>query len=1468
MRTGTDCTIYYGCDADGYANFFASVDLETKERIIINDYELEVSFIASDLTYDYSTNTLYAIVSTDDGETSALAVVNPATGGIETVAALDDVYVALAANYDGTLYAVSLAGDLYTIGKTDGTTVLVLETGISSDYPCSQSMDFDHTDGALYWNSYVYHDDGEFYESALIKIDVRQHTFENLGTVGDNAQICGLYVPFVRNSLDAPVAATEVTLVPGDGGANSALLSWKNPETTLNEDRLTELAQVTVIRNGTPLKTYDRPQPGAMLTFEDMQVVTGSYTYTIVASNAAGDGLPATISGFIGRDVPAAVTHLTLSKEGERTARLVWEAPSAGLHGGWIDLASLSYRITRYPDGREVAAGWHECEFTDPGLTSLNNYSYTVETFTADGKGGIAESEKVLIGKALSLPYQATLNKEEAGQWTVVDANGDGKSWEFESLLAKFFFGDEQPGAYCFGAEGGTDEWLVTSPVALEGSKSYKVAFDAQVSTKGEVAMLEVTLGKGTDLAAHKVITTFKITNNFNPEEKVVSMVGPQDGDYCIGLHLKTTDHSKLRIVGFGVDRCAASYLSGVVTAGQQPLDKVLVQVKNLDGQVVSDTRTGVEGGYTFPYIEQGTYLLTATLPGYAPIEQELIAGEPEIRTINLELVKADEFALRGSVKNEADMPLAAVSIAVKGDLNYQVMTGQDGTFEIPRAAAGTYTLLAYKNGYEQYVTEIELAADETRDAIVLKHKVLPPSRLTVDSGNSTLTLDWKEPVEYKTFRYDNGRQVMDFGINGGTYYGVAGSVYRQPARLTAATWYTIDDGYDDHDFVNLFIFDLDEGGEPTNRLLFQIDGIKNNNGSWTTYAFEEPVDCPHGFVVALGVDGGYLALGATDADEEYPFVPQTQCSSRDYEREAFYYLEELDYKNTFMIRAEGIPTGAPIAHLPGTASPEKKQAIAPAGEKIVFSRQAKRQTAGNVRETALPTAVYPSYQVYRVKAGETSQTEKWTLLTPQPIAAFTFTDAAWNTLPQGYYQYAVRAVYTGNRLSEATLSDTVGKDVLTRVVVQVTTNVEGASTEGASVRLESGEDIYTVGTDASGNATFGNVRKGIYRLTVRLKGCEEYSEEADYSTDAQYTARVCLTESLAAPHALTVRRNDDGTSYLFSWNEFTITDDFEAHPDFAVNSPGEAGWSYIDADGSVTKGFKDGATGEWYEFENMFAPMAFIVFNPSAVQPSMESEFQAHSGRKFLACLGGEGANDDYLISRELDGTDSFTFRFFALSYDGKDQMEAGYSFNGKEAEEFVWNTGVIPLTTAKEWKEYSFAIPAGVRRVAVRCISPSPVIFMIDDVYITTGPDSRAAAEGLGAHEYEIYLDGKNVATQRNIAYNFAGISGGKHVAGVKAVYRSGASELATVEFDASGSGVSGEANEAVLLYPNPVREELHVRGEAERIEIYNSNGILSGSYDHPVNIAVGHLESGMYTARIITRNDLTVQKIVIGE
>jgi hypothetical protein len=72
-------------------------------------------------------------------------------------------------------------------------------------------------------------------------------------------------------------------------------------------------------------------------------------------------------------------------------------------------------------------------------------------------------------------------------------------------------------------------------------------------------------------------------------------------------------------------------------------------------------------------------------------------------------------------------------------------------------------------------------------------------------------------------------------------------------------------------------------------------------------------------------------------------------------------------------------------------------------------------------------------YKVWRLHEGEEQNEASWTLLTPSNVDLDNFVDTNWSTLPEGSYQWAVKAVMSGNVLSAAAftnvLNNTTGND-------------------------------------------------------------------------------------------------------------------------------------------------------------------------------------------------------------------------------------------------------------------------------------------------------------------------------------------------------------------------------------------------------------------------------------------------------
>ena len=79
---------------------------------------------------------------------------------------------------------------------------------------------------------------------------------------------------------------------------------------------------------------------------DDLGDVKGGYHfYSVVASNSVGEGAEEKVRIFVGRDIPADITTLTLQHDGYDKAVISWNQPELGPNGGYVDASSLSYKV-------------------------------------------------------------------------------------------------------------------------------------------------------------------------------------------------------------------------------------------------------------------------------------------------------------------------------------------------------------------------------------------------------------------------------------------------------------------------------------------------------------------------------------------------------------------------------------------------------------------------------------------------------------------------------------------------------------------------------------------------------------------------------------------------------------------------------------------------------------------------------------------------------------------------------------------------------------------------------------------------------------------------------------------------------------------------------------------------------------------------------------------------------------------
>lgn len=183
------------------------------------------------------------------------------------------------------------------------------------------------------------------------------------------------------------------------------------------------------------------------------------------------------------------------------------------------------------------------------------------------------------------------------------------------------------------------------------------------------------------------------------------------------------------------------------------------------------------------------------------------------------------------------------------------------------------------------------------------------------------------------------------------------------------------------------------------------------------------------------------------------------------------------------------------------------------------------------------------------------------------------------------------------------------------------------------------------------------------------------------------------------------------------------IFDGAENHTDFAINSAGSLGWTYIDADGANTWGFY-GAS-----FPNESEPSAFRVYNPSQVTGG--SQITPYSGEKCFASFGSVNNNtNDWMISPELFFKEDFKFSFWAKAYspDYTERIRIAYSTTNNKGAGLIHMLAPEPsVELSSEWVKFEYTVPTNAKYVGINNISEDGFVLFVDDIYIGTGDETE---------------------------------------------------------------------------------------------------------------------------------------------
>lgn len=618
---GMLCGVYDGKDYYGifgysytygaYPYHFSKVDMQTGDTTAVYRYTSQeqdawynYDFIYA-MAYDKAHDEVMALVPylttyTDSegqeqqGYVSALYTIDRKTGKREFVQALDRLYFNFTFDADGNCFMVRPKDN--GKGEACGTELVKYNSDfvqesvkeLKSEWGESYlmyyygTMNFDYTTGELYWLPV-----GAYGATSLYTIDLDKNIFKSVSYFSYSGySFVGLGIPYLEaDSRKAPAQVSGIYAQPNLTGEMSDVVSWTNPTKAWNKTELNDIKDVLIYRKKAGVATTDRTNTATLLSSEISELVAtlpadgkegkkmewtdsnpydGINTYYVLATNAAGEkGVLDSVRCFVGEDVPGAVSNIQLKKNGEGVV-VSWTAPNKGVNNGYINEDNLKYTLVRMPDNKVVAKDITGTTFDDQTLGEQQKYYYVIQASNTKGVGAKVESDKLMAGSALSIPVDLKFeSQDDVDRWNILTDGriywyyGGGYSADYNCIVGY----SESSGTY--------DGTIISTPLKLEGGKTYRFTTDFYAGQSESLFNLKLTVG--TDANSIKNATVMRndedmsYSDMYHREKLEDTFTAPADGTYYYGFYVKTEDqYNCFKLYGLNVELVSENDLKAV----------------------------------------------------------------------------------------------------------------------------------------------------------------------------------------------------------------------------------------------------------------------------------------------------------------------------------------------------------------------------------------------------------------------------------------------------------------------------------------------------------------------------------------------------------------------------------------------------------------------------------------------------------------------------------------------------------------------------------------------------------------------------------------------------------------------------------------------------------------------------------------------------------------------------------------
>lgn len=440
--------------------------------------DFNYSSMASNMTYDPTTNKVFALRYNDDLTGFTWAELDTATFTFNNLATWSGQFsaVTLSTTPDGTIYGIATDGNLYSFDKTDGTPTLIGATGV---YPESnpQSAVYSASTGKLIWFAVTYSG------SSVHSVNLTTGEATKLFDLEYNEEFVGLFTKSNTAPANAPAAITDLQINFDEPGGLTGNIAFTVPSSSYANEMLTGNLHAVVKIDGTVADEQDLSVGYAYsLPFN---LNNELHTFSVLISNENGLGPLAVKNQFVGYDTPTAVNNLNYSIDNGES-QLTWDAVTVGINGGYIDPGLLYYKVVRMPGNEVVATDLAETSFSETMPSLMQRYYYEVTAYNgAERKGPLTRTQEIIYGDGFVPPYAQLFDDENAFEYyNIIDHNNDSNTWMKLSGTAAYWPREEDG-----------DDWMITPAIQLEANTKYSLQFTNKSLFSPGVERMRVALG-------------------------------------------------------------------------------------------------------------------------------------------------------------------------------------------------------------------------------------------------------------------------------------------------------------------------------------------------------------------------------------------------------------------------------------------------------------------------------------------------------------------------------------------------------------------------------------------------------------------------------------------------------------------------------------------------------------------------------------------------------------------------------------------------------------------------------------------------------------------------------------------------------------------------------------------------------------------------------------------------------------